>query len=170
MIILKRIIGLGVEKVAFSSLMIKDPSVISKASEFIGSQSIVAVLDVKKKLLSNQYNTYIHNSKISTGKLALDIAKKMEDYGVGEIVVNSIDNDGTMSGYDAKLISQIRNSIKVPLTVLGGAGSLDDMKKLINDFGTIGCAAGSLFVFKGKYRAVLINYPDREMKKEIIKI
>ena len=87
------------------------------------------------------------------------------DYGVGEIVVNSIDKDGTMAGYDVNLVERIRDIVDVPLTILGGAGSFDDIHQLIDRFEIIGAAAGSLFVFKGKYRAVLINYPSIEEKQ-----
>jgi cyclase len=85
----------------------------------------------------------------------------MEKLGAGEIVINSIDLDGTLKGYDFSLVEKIRDSINVPLTILGGAGSLLDVGQLIKNFGAIGTAAGSLFVFKGAYRAVLINYPNR---------
>jgi len=87
---------------------------------------------------------------------------------VGEIVINSIDHDGVMKGYDLALVEKIRESINVPLTVLGGAGTLQDIGQLINKYGAIGCAAGSLFVFKGVYRAVLINYPNRAEKDALI--
>ena len=89
----------------------------------------------------------------------------MQSSGAGEILLNSIDRDGTMIGYDIELIEHIYQSIDVPITVLGGAGSLDDIKKLYERFGFVGAAAGSLFVFKGKFKAVLINYPNRSEKK-----
>ena len=105
----------------------------------------------------------------TTGKCPLELALQMERLGAGEIVINSIDNDGLMKGYDLALVEKIRESISVPLTVLGGAGSLHDIGQLINKYGAIGAAAGSLFVFKGVYRAVLINYPNREEKDALIR-
>jgi cyclase len=87
--------------------------------------------------------------------------------GAGELVINSIDNDGLMQGYDTRLISKVRESISIPLTVLGGAGSVNHLRSVIDEFGTIGVAAGSLFVFKGIYKAVLINYPGREEKQSL---
>ena len=93
----------------------------------------------------------------------------MEKLGAGEIVINSIDNDGLMKGYDFDLIRRIRDTISVPMTVLGGAGSLHDIKMLFSKFRFIGAAAGSLFVFKGIYKAVLINYPNRQEKDELIR-
>jgi cyclase len=91
----------------------------------------------------------------------------MQDLGAGEIVVNNIDRDGMMKGYDLDLATQVRDATTVPLTILGGAGSLSDIAELVHRFGVIGAAAGSLFVFKGTYRAVLINYPGRTQKDEL---
>ena len=96
-----------------------------------------------------------------------ELGEKIQDLGVGEIVVNSIDNDGVMDGYDLNLIDNVYSNISIPLTILGGAGNINDIKKVIQKHGIIGVAAGSLFVFKGKYKAVLINYPDRLIKTHI---
>ena len=92
----------------------------------------------------------------------------MQKRGAGEIVINSIDNDGMMQGYDMRLIENVKSEVSIPLTVLGGAGSLEDIGSVINRFGIIGVSAGSLFVFKGKYKAVLINYPNPEEKEKLI--
>ena len=86
--------------------------------------------------------------------------EKFQEFGVGEILFNSMDRDGMQSGYDLNFAKSVCSHIKVPVTFLGGAGSLNDLGVLVENFGVIGCAAGSLFVFKGKYRAVLINYPS----------
>ncbi len=163
----QRIFSLGVEKIAFSASIIKNPDLITQIAERVGSQSVVVVLDVKKKLLSG-YEVYTHNGKKSTGINPIDFVKKIEDLGAGEIVINSIDNDGVMKGYDINLVEKIRNVTSLPLTVLGGAGSLNDIGLLINKFGIIGASAGSLFVFKGVYKAVLINYPNPEEKDNLI--
>jgi len=164
----KRIISLGVEKVAISASAVIDPELVKKAAEMVGSQSVVVVLDVKKKRFTGKYEVFTHNGKKSSGLNVADFSRKMASFGVGEIVVNSIDHDGVMKGYDYKLVEQVRNSVSVPVTVLGGAGSLDDISNLVDRFGIIGAAAGSLFVFKGKYRAVLINYPDQKLKEQML--
>lgn len=161
---IKKIISLGVEKVAIGSAAVTNPELISEAAAQAGSQSIVAVMDVKKKGLCGRYEIIIHNGSKSTGMHPVDVAIKLETLGVGEIVVNSIDRDGSMKGYDMDLISQVRNAISIPLTALGGAGTIKDIEELIANFGIIGAAAGSLFVFKGVYRAVLINYIGRAEK------
>ena len=163
----QRIFSLGVEKIAVSSAAIQNPSIVSDIASKVGSQSVVVVLDVKKKMFGG-YDMYTHNGKKSININPIDFAIKMEQEGAGEIVINSIDNDGVMKGYDLDLIDKVRNSISLPLTVLGGAGDLEDIGRLIQKYGIIGAAAGSLFVFKGKYKAVLINYPNWEEKARLI--
>lgn len=163
----QRIFSLGVEKIAVSSAIIEDPDFITRMAEKVGTQSVVAVLDVKKKLLGG-YEVYTHNGKKKTGKNPVEFAKELEKLGIGEIVINSIDNDGVMKGYDMGIIEKVREAVSIPMTVLGGAGSLEDIKQLIKKFGIIGASAGSLFVFKGVYKAVLINYPTREEKDNLI--
>ena len=163
----RKIISLGAEKVALSFSALNNISLCQEIGSIIGKQSVVVVLDLKKKKLFGGYDIYTHNgTKKSKWKLE-EIIAKLEEIEVGEIVINSIDNDGTMLGYDLGLVDNIREKCNMPITVLGGAGSLDDVKKLINKFKIIGAAAGSLFVFKGKYRAVLINYPNRQERKPL---
>jgi cyclase len=163
----ERIISLGVEKVAISSAAIQSPELISESSHRVGSQSIVIVMDVKKTGLCRRYELFVHNGKCATGINPVEFAQKVESLGAGEILINSIDHDGLMKGYDHPLIEQIRDVVTLPMSVLGGAGSYNDLKTLISQHGIIGAAAGSLFVFKGKYRAVLIQYPNREEKDRL---
>jgi len=165
----KAIIGLGVEKVAISSAALENPRLISAIAQEIGSQSIVVVLDVKKRLPAGDYEVWTHNGLRNSGKSPVQIAQEAESCGAGEIVVNSIDNDGQMMGYDLELAKLIRKAVRLPLTVLGGAGSLADIGRLIAACGVVGAAAGSLFVFKGPYRAVLISYPGQGQKEELIR-
>lgn len=163
----KTIINLGVEKVALSSIIFENPRFVTELADVIGKQSIVAVLDVKRSFFNGSYLIYTHNAKINTGKCPVRLSKELQDLGVGEIMLNSIDNDGQMKGYDLTLVKKVRENIQVPMTILGGAGSLDDISDLIKSFGTIGAAAGSLFVFKGSYKAVLINYPSLLEKNKL---
>lgn len=164
----QRIVRLGVEKVAISTAAIESPDIVAAAAEGVGSQSVVVVLDAKKNLKKKRYEVWTRNAQRNTGRSVSEVAREMERLGAGEIVVNSIDNDGMMKGYDQALVEEVRGSIGVPLTVLGGAGSLDDIGDLICRYGAIGVAAGSLFVFKGALRAVLINYPRRQEKDALI--
>ena len=165
----QRIFSLGIEKIALSSAIIENPQLVTQIAERVGSQSVIVVLDVKKKLLGG-YEIYTHNGKKVTGINPIKFAKEIEILGAGEIIINSIDQDGVMKGYDMNLIDKIAESISIPLTVLGGGGSLADIEKVIDKHGVIGVAAGSLFVFKGPYKAVLINYPNQDEKNKIFKI
>lgn len=163
------ILSLGVEKVAFGSLLFENPSVITEVAEQAGSQSVVAVLDYKKKIFGRGLDVRINSGNRAAGSDLLSAALMAQDLGVGELVLNSIDRDGMMSGYDIDVVSKLRKELNIPITVCGGAGSLDDIERMCTEFGPIGAAAGSLFVFNGKYRAVLIDYPAAEKKIEITK-
>ncbi len=162
-----RIINLGVEKVAISSAFLERPDFATDLARAVGAQSVVGVIDVKKSGLLGSYEMFTHNGKKRVGKDLHQFCRELEDKGVSEIVINSIDNDGVMKGYDIKLIEKVRNAINIPITALGGVGSLNDIKDLIQKYGTLGAAAGSLFVFKGVYRAVLINYPQPQEKNAL---
>lgn len=163
-----RIIALGVEKVALGAAAVTRPDLIERSSNHVGRQSIVAVVDVKRTGLMGRYEVVTHNASKRTGRDPVEFAAEMSDRGAGEILINSVDRDGTLSGYDIELVGRIRDAVTVPITVLGGAGSLDDVAGLYRTQGLIGAAAGSLFVFKGKYRAVLINYPNASEKSQLL--
>lgn len=163
----KKIIGLGVEKVSVSSAGVENPDLLAEMAEELGSQSVVLTLDVRKKRWGG-YQVWTHNGTKNTNKSPVELVEGSIKKGIGEVVINSIDNDGKMDGYDLDLVRSIREKTTVPITSLGGAGSLDDIGKLIQEFGIIGAAAGSLFVFRGIYKAVLINYPSYEVREELI--
>ncbi len=165
---IETIVSLGVEKVAVSSAAIHNPKLLREAADKVGSQSVVVVMDVKKKRFGGRYEIFTHNGGQKTGLEPSEFASKLEELGAGEIVVNSIDRDGSMEGYDLNLVSKVRGATSLPVTILGGASSLEDITDLIRTYGVIGAAAGSLFVFKGKYRAVLINYPSAGDKDILI--
>ena len=162
----KKIIKLGVEKVAISSAILEDFGLIDEISSVIGKQSVVLVLDVKKNLWG-KYEIFTHNAtkkaKISL-KESLNAVNKL---GIGELCINSIDRDGTMKGYDLSLAELVRNNTTCPLTMLGGASSHHDVVSLVEKFKVIGAAAGSIFVFKGSYKAVLISYISNVLRKTI---
>lgn len=163
----RKIISLGAEKVALSNSALNNIELCQEIGLIIGNQSVVVVIDVKKKKLFGGYDIYTHNGTKKSKWNLFDFIAKLEEIGIGEIVINSIDNDGLMKGYDISLIESVREKCTMPITVLGGAGSLEDVKKMISKFKIIGVAAGSLFVFKGKYRAVLISYPNRQERKPL---
>ncbi len=165
----KHLVDMGVEKVAVSSAATYRPALIAEMAESVGSQSVVAVLDIKQKrsLFNRSYEAFTNNGKDLVNTNLADLIEEFQSRGVGEIVVNSIENDGNLKGYDHDLCTYINELVKVPVTFLGGAGSHDDLTKLVKKFGVVGAAAGSLFVFKGKFRAVLINYPTPQEKTHI---
>ncbi len=164
----ERLINFGIEKIAISSSFFLDKNLCKKLINTLGSQSVVVILDVKKNIFG-KYNLFINGGRkkidISLGE-AIDSINEIES---GEILINSIDNDGVMKGYDIDLAKLCFSKTKVPITFLGGAGRYEHISDLLNQTGIVGCSAGSLFVFKGKYRAVLISYPNENEKKEILK-
>ena len=164
----KKIIGLGVEKIAISSAAMEHPQLIGDIAREIGRQSVVVVFDVSRHSNGKDYEVRTYNGTKKTGKLAVQAIKEAQEQGAGEIVVNSIDNDGQMKGYDLILARSVRETTYLPMTILGGAGSLADIGNLIRVCGVVGAAAGSLFVFKGAYKAVLINYPGVSLRDELI--
>jgi cyclase len=165
----KKIIGLGVEKVAMSAAAIVDPSLVTRAATAVGRQSVVVVLDVRAKtgLFSSGYSVFSCNGRQLHKADPFELAVQMQEAGAGEIVINSIDHDGHMKGYNLDLAERMRQTVTIPLTFLGGAGSHQDIGALFGRCGVVGASAGSLFVFKGPYRAVLINYPNPDQKKQI---
>ena len=136
----KRLVNAGVEKIAVSSAAISNPKLISDMVKAVGSQSIVAVLDIKKKknFFGHTYQVLTHNGKRIVDKSVDDLINVFQSEGVGEIVINAIDNDGMLGGYDLELCKNFHNQITVPLTILGGAGSYDDLQQLIKSFRIVG--------------------------------
>lgn len=161
-----KIFEVGIEKVILNTQAICNPTVVQEAAHRFGSQSIVVSIDVRKSLFG-KYEVYSHGGKIRTGLTPLEHAQHMEQLGAGEIIINSIDQDGVMNGYDIALLKKISSSVSVPVVALGGAGAMQDLVKAIEEGGASAVAAGSMFVFQGKHRAVLVNYPS-EKELEII--
>jgi cyclase len=163
---IQRIIKLGVEKVAIGVAALDNPDLIVEGARIVGNQSVAVILDVRKA--SRGYEVYTRNGTTPTGKSPVELGQHFERLGAGEIIVNSIDEDGVMKGYDLDLVEQMYGAINVPLTILGGAGSLEHIRQLLSRFGQLGAAAGSLFVYKGKFKAVLINYPTATEKRSLL--
>ena len=153
-----RIVATGFEKVSVSAAALARPALIKEMSEAIGAQSVVVTIDVKVNRLFPGHTIYTHNGRRKHKQPLREFCQQAVSLGAGEIVINSIDRDGEMAGYDLDLAREVRSAIDTPMTMLGGAGSAEHMQALIDAVGTVGAAAGSLFVFKGPYRAVLINY------------
>lgn len=152
---------MGVEKVAINTAAYNDRRLVMALCDLFGSSSIVAAIDVKKTFLG-KYEVWIEGGRKNTKEDPIKYAQELAQLGVGEILVNSIDQDGTQAGYDIGLLKKIASSVAVPVIACGGAGSLDHIRQAINEAHVSAAAAGSLFVFHGKHKAVLINYPTPE--------
>jgi cyclase len=157
----------GVEKACVNSYAVENPSFIRSASETFGSQSIVVSIDVKTSMFGKVTVHTLSGTK-NTGLDAIEHAKRMEQMGAGEIFLNSIDRDGTMRGYDVTLVRKLSDAVTIPVVACGGAGTLDDLGEVLKKGGASAAAAGSLFVFHGKHRAVLISYPSRRELQEVL--
>lgn len=161
----KKIFTLGIEKISLNYFALKDDELIKKAIEIYGSQSIVVTIDIKKSLMG-KYQIYDHTKKKNLKTLFLDYIKHIEDLGVGEILINNVDLDGTQKGYDIDLLKQVVNNVKIPVIACGGAGKLKDFQSAKKEANVSAVAAGSFFVFHGKHKAVLITYPKyKELEK-----
>lgn len=163
---IERILYAGVEKISINSSAFDNPQLVYDAAKKFGSSTIVVSIDVKKGFLSGS-SVYTLSGTKSTKKNPLEFAKYMEDQGAGELLINSIDHDGTMKGYDLDLIKTISRSVSIPVIACGGAGSIEHFKEAVGQ-GASAVAAGSFFVFQGKHRAVLITYPDRKEIETIL--
>jgi len=163
---MKRVFGLGVEKIAINSHAFENHGFIKKAAHVFGNQSIVASIDVKRTTLGG-YEVFIRGGKVGTGAEAFAHARAMEEMGVGEILLTSMDRDGTMGGYDLELIRGVSDAVRVPLVACGGAGSVEDMSRAVAA-GASAVAAGSLVVYQGRNRGVLINFPTQEELRALV--
>lgn len=161
----KRILSLGFEKVIFNTAAFDHPGVLAEASRVYGAQAVVGCLDVKKTLLG-RYELYTHSGSKKRSVSLPDQIANFERLGVGEILVNAIDRDGVMGGYDTALVKAVSSRCSIPVIACGGAGSLDDLAAGVAQGGASAVAAGSMFVYKGVHRAVLINYPERRDLKQ----
>ncbi|MBF0302870.1 MAG: imidazole glycerol phosphate synthase subunit HisF [Desulfamplus sp.] len=158
---MRRIFSLGVEKISLNSVVAENPQLVEESSAMFGSQSIVVSMDVKKNFFG-KYCVYYHSGTRPLKQDIVEYAQRMEKKGAGEILLNSIHNDGKMAGYDISLIKTIVESISIPVIVLGGAGSMADIVDAVNIGGASAVAAGSFFVYQAKNMGVLINFPSRK--------
>jgi cyclase len=164
---MRRLLRAGFEKVALNTEAQRNPGVIEEAAREFGSQAVVVALDVRRKMFG-RYEVFVNGGRQSTGVDPVTAARRAADLGAGEILLTSIDRDGSMEGYDIGLIRTVTEAIPVPLVACGGAGTLRDFRDAIREGGASAVAAGSLFVFVGKHRAVLITYPSQaDLAREV---
>ena len=163
---IKEIINAGAEKVVINTYAVENPDFIKLASDEFGSSTIVISIDVKKKFLGKKQVYTLAGTK-ATGLSPVNFAKQMQAKGAGEIIINSIENDGSMTGYDLELVKQISMAVEIPVVAAGGAGVLNDFSKAVTESYTSAVAAGSMFVYHGPRKAVLVNYPSNDEFKKI---
>jgi len=158
---IKEIINAGAEKVILNTHAYLNPSFVKDAVNEFGSSTIVVSIDVKSTFFRGP-QVFIYGGTKSTGMNPVDYAMRVEELGVGEVILNSIDKDGMMTGYDVDLVRQVSTSLSIPVVALGGAGGLKDLEEIVRDGFASAAGAGSLFVYHGPRNAVLINYPSKE--------
>ena len=163
---IEQLLKAGAEKVIINTNYFIKPELIHKASKIFGSQSIVVSLDVKRSLFG-KYECWIKDGAVNTKMQPVELAKKVQDSGAGELIINSIDLDGVMGGYNIDLIRSVVDAVSIPVVACGGAGNLEHFKKAYFEGKAHALAAGSLFVFHGPRRAVLINYPSKHELKQL---
>lgn len=160
----QQLINAGVEKVVINSATLQGWNLIREAADIVGSQSVVVCIDVKKNWLG-KYKVVVQNGGTATGDDPVSFAKKASEAGAGEIIVQSIDKDGTFDGYDLSLVRMVSAVVDIPVVAMGGAGNFNDFVAAVNH-GASAVAAGSMFVFQRPHRAVLISYPSQNELKE----
>ena len=156
---IRELFALGIEKVSVNTRAVEDPALIAAAAERFGSQAIVVSIDAK--LENGRYVVYTHGGRTRTTLDPVAHAKAMEQLGAGEVLITSIDRDGTMQGYDLALIRSVVDAVGIPVIALGGAGSIEHLESAVKQGGAAAAAAGAMFVYFGRNRAVLINFPGR---------
>lgn len=152
------LLAIGYEKAVINSALVRTPELIRQSAEMFGDQSVVASIDAK--LVNGSYKCAICGGKEMVDVSPVELAKKAEQLGAGEIIINSIDRDGMMGGYDIELVKQVVNAVKIPVTAIGGAGGIKDLKDVLNNGHAHAAAGGSMFVYYGRLKAVLITYPS----------
>ncbi len=163
---IKDILKVGVEKICLNSVAVENADMVKQSVRRYGSSTICVSIDVKKNFFGKQ-EIHTHSGKTNTKIDPLTFALQMDKLGVGELIINSIDRDGMMQGYDVELMKKITNAVNMPVIACGGAGTVAQMKEVIQQGGASAVAAGSMFVFHGKHRAVLISYPSQEEMESI---
>lgn len=154
------LLALGYEKVVLNTALVRMPELITKAAEIFGSQSVVASIDAKK--YNGKYKCCIVDGSETLEKTPVDLAREAERLGAGEIIINSIDNDGMMTGYDIELVKSVVDAVKVPVIAIGGAGGIKDLKNVLEIGHAHAAAGGSMFVYYGRLKAVLITAPTEQ--------
>lgn len=161
---MRTLFAIGIEKVSVNTHAVEDPTMIRAAADEFGSQSVIVSIDVKRTLFGG-YRVRTHGGRRRTRWEPAALARELERQGAGELLLNSIDRDGTMSGYDLELVRQVTEAVRIPVVACGGAGSVADLERVVHEAGASAAGAGSMFVFQGPHRGVLISYPVEQIRE-----
>lgn len=156
----RTLLGLGVEKLALNAVAMERPAFVTQVADAVGSQSVVVALDVKKGWLG-KYTVWYRSARKNTGEDPVAAAVRMQALGAGELLITSVDREGTASGYDLELARRVAGAVDIPVIINGGARSLTDVRRAVKEAHVSAAAAGTMFVFHGRHRAVLISYPSQ---------
>jgi cyclase len=165
---IRRILSLGIEKVAINSHAVENPGFVRAAAERFGSSTIVVSIDVRRRMFG-RCEVVIHGGRKGTGLDPVKFASDMEKLGAGELLLTAVDRDGTQEGYDLELVKSVTSAVGIPVIACGGAGKVEDFGRALKEGGASACAAGSMVVYFGRNRAVLITFPERENLEAILR-
>lgn len=163
----KRLNALGAEKVAVNSAVFSDPELITRATAAVGSQSIIAAIDVKRTMFG-KYRVMHSGGRVDAKADPVEHARRAEALGAGEILLTAMDRDGTFAGYDLELTRRVSEAVGVPVIANGGAGKIADFGLAVKEAGASAVAAGSMVVYQGPHRAVLINFPRPDDLRKVL--
>jgi cyclase len=164
----REVLALGIEKIVVNTMVLQQPEIISELAREFGAQAVVVSIDARKKMLGG-YEVMGKGGTVGTGLKPVELAKRAVELGAGEILINSIDRDGTQTGYDLALVRSVADAVSVPVIACGGAGKLEDFRQGVEEGHASALAAASMFVFHGRHRAVLISYPSRSDLERVLK-
>jgi imidazole glycerol-phosphate synthase subunit HisF len=162
----RRVLACGIEKVVLGTVVADDPTLVTRAAEVYGSQAVIVAVDALRR--GDGYEAAVTNAKRRLGVDPVTYARRAQELGAGEILLNAVDRDGTMEGYDLELIRAVAGAVEVPVIACGGAGERGHLVEAIRQGGASAVAAGSIFVYRGRERGVLINFPERELLEAML--
>lgn len=163
----RTILSIGVEKVVLGTVVADDPGLVSRAAATFGNQAVIVSIDARSSR-DGGYEVFVESGTRGLGMDPATAARRAEDLGAGEILLNAIDRDGTMEGYDLELIQRVTGAVRIPVIACGGAGDRTDLARPIREAGAAAVAAGGLFVYQGRERGVLVNFPAREQLEQLL--
>lgn len=163
----QKILSIGFEKIVLNTAAYRTPALVTQISEHFGAQAVIGSIDVKKNMWG-KYQVFVNDGKEKIKKDAVEWAKELEQLGAGELLVTSMDKDGSWSGYDQEIIAKINDVVNIPVIANGGAGSVADIESVVKNCGVSAVALGSMVVYQKKGMGVLVNFPDKQLLEQAL--